>query len=193
MVALSRIPAFMTADEFLAWNPPGTERWQLLDGEPCAMAPASRTHGTLQAELTGLIRAHLLERARPCSVVIAPGIVPRVRSELNVRIPDLAVTCSGYEQEETTLEEPVLIAEILSPSNKAETWANVWTYVTIPSVQEILVLDSTKIGAELLRRLPDGSWPEQSQAIGADEALTLQSIGFSCPLRAVYRATRLAR
>lgn len=41
----------MTVAEFLAWNPPEGQAWQLVDGEPQAMAPASRTHGTIQGEL----------------------------------------------------------------------------------------------------------------------------------------------
>ncbi|SFK59646.1 hypothetical protein [Methylocapsa palsarum] len=66
------------------------------------------------------------------------------------RIPDLAVTCSGYDAEESALANPVLLIEILSPSNQAETWA-----------------------------------------IEAGE-LTLESIGFSIPLAAAYRTTRLS-
>jgi len=46
-------PDRMTVTEFLAWDAPGETRWQLFDGEPGAMAPGSRTHGTLQLELGG--------------------------------------------------------------------------------------------------------------------------------------------
>lgn len=81
--------------------------------------------------------------------------------------------------------------EILSPSNQAETWANVWTYTTIPSVQEILVLKTVSIGAELLRRNQDGSWPSKPLSVDTGD-LTLESISFSVPLTAAYRTTRLA-
>ena len=84
-----------------------------------------------------------------------------------------------------------LVIEILSPSNRAETWTNVWSYTTIPSVREILVLHSTSIGADLLRRGPDGTWPERPQAIGQDD-LTLDSIGYTGPLAAFYRTTWLS-
>jgi Uma2 family endonuclease len=120
----------------------------------------------------------------------APGVIPHVQASTNVRIPYLAVTCSGYDTEESALADPVLLIEILSPSNQAETWANVWAYTTIPSVREILVLKTASIGAELLRRNPDGSWPSQPLSIAGD--LTLESICFCVPLAAVYRTTRLA-
>jgi Uma2 family endonuclease len=192
MTAALKIPVRMTVAEFLAWNPPGEELWQLVDGEPQAMAPASRTHGALQNELGHLLADHLARRASPCSVITMPGVMPHVQSDTNMRVPDLAVTCSGYEAEEAALTDPVLLIEILSPSNQAETWANVWAYTTIPSVSEILVVRTATIGAELLRRLPDGTWPKRPERIEAGE-IVLASIGFSVPLAAIYRTTRLAR
>ena len=186
------IPAVMTVAEFLAWDAPAGRMWQLVDGEPQTMAPASRTHGAIQTELGALIRNHLAERGGPCSLVTTPGVVPRVRADSNFRIPDLAVTCSPYEVEEYALANPVLVIEILSPSNRAETWVNVWAYTSIPSVREILVIRSTAIGAELLRRNADGSWPEQPTTI-EDGDLELDSIGFRVSLAALYRTTRLAR
>ena len=190
MTALPKIPVRMTVAEFFAWNPPSQQLWQLVDGEPQAMAPASITHGAIQSELCRLIANHLDEHSSPCRVVTTPGVIPRVQSETNFRIPDLAVSCSGYDAEDSALTDPVLLIEILSPSNQAETWANVWAYATIPSVKEILVLRTATIGAELLCRNPDGSWPEQPLTIAAGN-LTLQSIGLTIPLAAAYRTTRL--
>jgi Uma2 family endonuclease len=192
MVAALKIPVRMSVDEFLAWTPSDHQFWQLVDGEPQAMAPPNRTHGAIQGELISLIRNHLMERGSPCSVIDTPGIIPRVQSDTNIRVPDLAVTCSGYQAEETAITDPVLVVEILSPSNQAETWRNVWAYTTIPSVQEILIVRTAGIGAELLRRNPDGTWPERPLAIEQGE-LALDSIGFRAPLTALYRTTRLAR
>ena len=191
MSAIAKVPVRMTVAEFLAWDAGDGRLWQLVDGEPQAMAPANRTHGALQAELCSLIRNHLSERSSSCGVLVTPGVVPRVQAEHNVRIPDLAVTCSDYESEEPVISDPVLIVEILSPSNAAETWANVWAYTTIPSVREIVVLRTVSIGAELLRRRADGSWPRTPEAIEAGK-LVLESIGFKAPLAALYRTTRLA-
>jgi Uma2 family endonuclease len=100
------------------------------------------------------------------------------------------VTCSPYQEEEYALTDPVLVVEILSPSNQAETWTNVWAYTTIPSVQEILIVHSTAIRAELLRRDAAGDWPERAMTI-EDGMLDLQSIGFASDFAAIYRGTRL--
>ncbi|MGH7210943.1 MAG: Uma2 family endonuclease, partial [Acetobacteraceae bacterium] len=65
----------MAVAEFLNWNPGDGRRYQLVDGEPRLMAPASRTHGTLQSELARLIGNHLRSRGSECDVVSAPGVV----------------------------------------------------------------------------------------------------------------------
>jgi Uma2 family endonuclease len=192
MSSVLKPPSEMSVAEFLAWDAPGPGRWQLVDGEPVAMAPASRTHGALQLELGSLIRNHLVESGSPCTVIAAPGIVPRIRAGANFRIPELAVTCSRYETEEYDVNDPVMIVEVLSPSNRAATWRNVWSYTTVPSVREILILSSTAIRAELLRRGSDGNWPAASTVI-EDGDLILESIGYTVHLASVYRTTRLAR
>ncbi len=80
----------------------------------------------------------------------------------------------------------------MTDTNHAETWSNIWTYTTIPSVREIMVVHSIAIGAELLRRNRDGSWPEQPDLIENGD-LVLDSIGFRVPVTALYRTTHLAR
>jgi len=192
-IAMSALPELplsrMTVAEFIDWPGDGSGlKHQLVDGEPQAIAPASTTHGRIQATLAKLLGVH--RTGTECSVVIERGVIPRVRAEANMRVPDLAVTCTPDDPATHALIEPILLIEILSPSNEAETRANVWAYTTIPSVREILVR-STHIAAELVRRQPDGGWPANAAAIGEDDQLILESIGFDCPLAAIYEGTRV--
>lgn len=189
MGAVPKIPVYMTLDEFLIWDAPGPDKWQLVDGEPTAMAPGSRTHGAIQNELGRLIGNHLVARGLPCSVVTGPGLVPRVRANINFRVPDLAVTCTPYEKEEQALAGAVLVIEILSPGNKSQTWSNVWTCTTMPSVREIAVFHTARIGVELLRRGPDGSWPEEPALIETGDA-SFECVDFIFDIAAAYRTTR---
>jgi Uma2 family endonuclease len=194
MVALRKHPpARMTLAEFFAWNPedPSVRSWQLIDGEPVAMAPATEAHGALQSEIGRLLGNHLLARGGPCRVISEPGIVPRVRSDRNYRVPDLGVTCAPPSSA-LMVAEPILLIEILSPSNEVETWANIWAYTTIPSVMEILIVSSTRFEAELLRRNADGSWPETPECLDGDTEVRLESIDFTVPLKDIYRTTALA-
>ena len=187
-------PTGMTVIEFLDWDSGDTSGrlWQLCDGQPQAMAPTSVPHGAIQGELAGLLRDHLRQTGSRCRMIVTPGVVPRVRSADNVRIPDLAVTCVPPAADQRLLEQPVLLVEILSPSNRRETWSNVWSYATIPSVAEILVVSSLAVSADLLRRQPDGTWPEQARRLGPEDTLELASIGLSVPLTALYVTSGVA-
>ncbi len=189
MVAVLKMPSHhMTIAEFLDWDSGDRSGalWQLRDGEPEMMAPASDAHGSIQGRLAYLLIAHLDARGGPCRAVTAPGVIPRVRSAENFLIPDIGITCTPPSGGKT-MTDPVALIEILSPSNEAETRANVWAYTTIPSVVEIALLRSTAIAAEVLRRQPDGSWPEQAEDIGPGDELRLDSVGFAEPLRSAYR------
>ena len=192
MSALANAAATMTLQDFLAWEEPYEARWELVEGQPMAMAPTTRTHAAIQAELGRLIANALLQKGSSCSVLVNPGIVPRVRSDANFRVPDLGVVCGGYEKEELYLAEPVLLIEVLSPGNKSRTRSNVWTYTTIPSVREIAIFRTETIGVELLRRGDDGNWPAAAEMIEAGD-MAFRSIGVQFPLEAVYRTTRLAK
>jgi|ERR1700733_13962931 Uma2 family endonuclease len=194
MSAANKLPPAMTVAEFLDWQPPGGgHRWELVDGTPRAMAPASPRHGAIQNEAGRLIGNHLVATRPACRVVTEPGVRPhQVRADHNVRVPDLAITCAPWASDEKLLSAPLVLIEILSPSNLKDTWANVWAYVTIPSVQEILVLHTAEVRADLLRRQADGSWPADPTPLGEGDTVDLESVGFAASLTAFYRTSGLA-
>jgi Uma2 family endonuclease len=187
MSAANPLPAVMSVSEFLAWNPLGGDRWELVDGTPRAMAPSSPRHGAIQAEAARLLGNHLVESRPGCRVVTEPGIQPKVRGKANVRVPDLAITCASLEPGDQLLRDPLVVVEVLSPSNKADTWQNVWSYVTLPSVREILIIYTAEMRIDLLRRGGDDSWPDDPLTLGPGDIVTLASIGFTAPVASFYR------
>jgi len=183
----------MTVAEFLDWNSgDGTGAlWQLHDGEPEMMAPASDPRGSIQARLTQLPGVYLHARDGASRLVIAPGViapgvVPAHGSEDNCLVPDIGVTCAPPTRERL-MHQPLVLIEIPSPTNVSRTRANVLAYRTIASVAEIVVVHSTAVGAEVSRRGAGGSWPRQPEMVDADGVLRLDSIGFAAPLREAYR------
>ena len=66
MSVTSQLPDAMTVAEFVAWNPPdGSDRWELIEGTPRAMAPASPRHGAVQGEAARLIGNRLADLPEP--------------------------------------------------------------------------------------------------------------------------------
>jgi Uma2 family endonuclease len=151
------------------------------------------TQGVIDGELGALISNHLHARHPDWTVIFNMGIQPRVRADDNFRVPPIAITCTGpHEEEEYVLSDPLLVVEIYSPSSHSEAWRNVWAYATVPSIREILLVNSAVIGAQLLRRDALGNWPERALVI-EDRVLELESIELRVPLAAIYQGTRLAR
>ena len=192
MTAARKLPPMMTVDDFLAWEGDGTPtRYELVDGVLRAMAPGTNAHGISQSNLIAVLSNHLRARKAPCVVITTPGIKPLVRADWNFRIPDIGVTCAADRQGDRFLTDPILLIEILSPSNEQDTYENIRAYATLPSVQELVVVHSTRMKVELLRKGDGNVWPANPEMIDVEGTLRLESVGLSLPLSDIYAGTHL--
>lgn len=184
----------MTVDKFLRLPGDGAGRiHELVDGVVRVPDVASDAHGTIQSRLNAIVSAHVDKALPGCRVVTNPGIRPRLLAKWNFRIPELGVTCTPNRSDVHDMPDPILLIEVLSPSNEADTWSNIPLYATLPTVMEIPIVDSTKVEAQLLRRGADGSWPQEPTVIGPGGTIELASIGLEMELEAAYRGTHLAQ
>ena len=110
--------------------------------------------------------------------------------ESRYRVPDLGVTCSPDMSSHAT-PEPVLLIEVLSPGNFAQTRSNMWTYTTIPSVAEILIVHSTRVEAALLRRGFRRGVARRREGRRSARRARARQHGFSIPLASLYRIAGL--
>jgi hypothetical protein len=109
MVAMRKLLRGMMVAEFLDWGSGDRTGalWQLRDGEPEMLAPASDAHSMVHGELGSLIGNHLVDRNSPCRVGLRPGVVPRVRFTRNLLVPNLGVTCAPPAGGPTMLDPSV--------------------------------------------------------------------------------------
>lgn len=112
------LPPPITVEEFLRLPGDGTGTiYELVDGELRAQDAASDAHGTIQTNLAVLLANHLRTNRPGCRVVTTPGIQPRIRAGWNYRIPELGVTCAPNRADGHMTPDPILLVEILPPSN----------------------------------------------------------------------------
>jgi Uma2 family endonuclease len=90
------------------------------------------------------------------------------------------------------MEDPILIVEVLSPGNEAETWESIRALAPLRSLTEILVVESVKVEAQVFRRSAAGDWPGEPEVIGPGGTVRLAAIGLEMPVAEVYRGTHLA-
>jgi Uma2 family endonuclease len=185
-------PPLMTVEEFFDWPGDGTEtKFDLYEGAPRAMAPSLPVHGLIQANAARLFGQHLRVLGRRCPVITEAALTPRMGNNINVRIPDVVVTCAPLGPKDRIVAEPLLIVEVLSPSNERVTQGNVWSYGSIPSVREILLLRSDRVQAEIATKDADGVWPICRRIYIAGSTVTLESIDLSVPVEEFYDLTGL--
>ncbi len=174
----------LTVDKFYDWEPPpGLEdrRWELVDGETVSMAPSGLNHGAIQSQVAMLLGLHLRTVPRHHHA----RLIPHLRARFNQRVPDPGVSCAPFT-DAGSMADPVLLVEIISPSNEAKTCANARAYATIPSVQQVLILSSTAVRAEVLRQGDDAL-----TIVAGIETPHLHSIGYKGCLADCYATTDL--
>ncbi len=179
----------MTLDQFLRWDDGTDTHYELIAGIPVAMAPPAAAHRILAMRLGSRIDAALAAR-RPCNAQGDVGIARPDREDTYFEA-DIAATCSPHERHQQAMPDPFLIVEILSPSTERhDRRVKLPVYRQIPSVQEIVFLDSDGIYAELHRR-SGAQWVIEILR-GGDGVLPLASVGIDIPLAELYEGIALA-
>lgn len=192
--AARKLPSFMSVADFIAWPGDGTgTRYELVDGVLRAMAPASDTHNTIRSNIVIAIGTHLKKHRPRCRIVSNPGVQPCFQADWNFRVPDLGVTCAPNHPGAIMLPDPILLIEILSPSNAGETWDNIRAYATLPTVMELLVVHSTRVKAEIMRRQADGKWAPASEIVEAGGTVRLACIDVELAIADIYVGTYLVQ
>lgn len=178
----------MTVSEFLDWDDGTDTRYDLIGGFVVAMAPPAARHSLFSMALGGEIRSALRPRS-PCRVYGEAGIILSDRDDTRY-VADLAVTCEPLRAEDRLIRNPALIVEILSPSAAAfDRQTKVADYRRIRSVEEILLIDSESVFAEVLRREGDRWITEIVQ--GPAATLSLSSVPLTITMAELYEGIPL--
>src|SRR5487761_1071489 len=173
----------MSVAEFLRWDDGSDTRYELVGGFPLAMAPPAEAHRMLATRLASRIDAALARR-RSCNAQIEAGIIRPDRAD-SYFVADIAATCARNERGRQAIEDPILIVEILSPeTERHDRLSKVPAYRNIESVEEILLIDSESLYAELLWR--DGDRWIAQLVRGSEGVLRLASIGLAVAMAELY-------
>ncbi len=170
----------VTVEEFLAFEGEGDARYELVGGEIVMMAPPPRAHGRLAARLAHRLGAAL--RAPYAAEVEAGILLPW--SAHDFYVADLAVSCAPVQGEERWCPEPVLIAEILSPTTAgADRGIKLPAYRRLPSVRHLLLLAADRCAVEHYARTGP-FW--RLLDLGPGDVLRLEDLAVEIPLEALY-------
>jgi Uma2 family endonuclease len=186
MVANPQIQ-WMSPQEYLAWEPLQQLRHEYIDGEVFAMTGGTKPHNRIAGNLYTALDSHVAQSG--CEVYIA-DVKVQVATANTYSYPDVVVTCDPRDRESNSIVQyPCLIVEVLSPSTEAyDRGGKFAKYRQMETLQEYVLIDSEQIGVDCFRRNAQGLWVLYPYT--AEDTITLESVGLSLPITALYRQVR---
>ena len=175
-----------TVEEFLDSCPNDQRHYQLFDGVMVAMAPPSDRHQRVAGILGGLLYNTVSAKLPGCAVLIQAGIAPHGVQGRDHFETDLTVTCEpARDDRRGIVEAPLLIVEVLSPgTERDDVLVKLPAYQRIASLQEILYVETERVGATVYRRA-GAEWVVV--IIGGTDRLRLDTVGLDIPITDLYR------
>jgi len=183
-------PLHFPPEAYLEWEKHQPIKHEYRDGDVYAMAGASDPHVTITGNLFALLRNHV--RRGPCRAYFTDMKV-RIESINRFYYPDILVTCDpGDRAEQYFKRYPVLIVEVLSGSTEAFDRGDKFAdYRHLDSLQEYVLIDSSKMGIDCFRRNLEGQWVLHPFTKG--DQVTLASLDFHCSMIDIYEDVELGQ
>ncbi len=176
----------VTEEEYLSLLETSPEKYEYIDGLLYAQAGSSLPHLRITRNISRLLAN--ATQGGPCWAY---------SSDMKVRIsrlgrtfyyfPDVVVVCTPHDDLKVGEQNPCLVVEVLSPSTrKVDLTYKMQDYLSLPSLQGYLIVDSEARAAELHRRTPNGWELELVQ-----DSAKLPCVNLTLTLEEIYDGTSL--
>ena len=171
----------VTLEEFDAMDF-GDRRVELIDGEiVVAQAFPTPRHGQVAMSIGAALLQAVRAAESDCRVETGTGIDVRLDTDFRLG-PDVMVRCGDGDG------EPVLVVEVLSPSNSAsEMLRKLRAYQAVASITDILFLEQDEHYAQHWSRSIGEPWGAPVYLIGPDAVVRVARFGAEVSLADIYR------
>lgn len=116
-----------------------SERYELIDNQLVMMAGGSVNHNLVTLGLNDTVNRALLKE--PC-IVLSSDVRLKIENKENYFYPDLIVKCGTFSGEENIVENPELIAEVLSNSTERyDRSIKLMSYASIKKLKAYLIVN----------------------------------------------------
>ncbi len=180
-----------SAEEYLAFEKEAAEKHEFFGGEIFAMAGADARHNVIFSNV--FIGLGIQLKGKPCRPY---GSDLRIHIPQNslFTYPDISIICGDIVPsmiDKDTATQPVVLIEILSPATRAYDRGEKFAlYRDIPTLKEYILIDAQSVRVEVYRLNERSNW-ELQEYRSIEEALQIQSVQATLPLREVYEGTKL--
>ncbi|MGB3206664.1 MAG: Uma2 family endonuclease [Crinalium sp.] len=175
-----------TPEQYLETETLAEYKSEYYDGEVVPMAGGSPNHNRIALNFSGALNFALKGQKYDVFMTDMRLWIPRQRI---YTYPDVMVVAGNLEFAEgrkDTITNPLLIVEVLSKSTKNFDLGEKFEfYRTIPSFQEYILIDQTKIHVEQFAKTTDNKWL-LSEYEDENATLALTNLQFEIPLVDIY-------
>jgi Uma2 family endonuclease len=173
----------VTAEEYLELDRHSPDvRYEYINGRMIMMAGDSPQHSLIAANVTGILGQLLRESS--CCVFNSNVKIKLPR--MNYVYADVSVSCDRRDfADPEFMYHPRVIVEVLTPSTEAlDRGEKFECYRECPSVQEYVMVNTSRQAIEVCRREKNNFWSFQTLRVGATVELT--SLGIHFPVADAY-------
>ena len=176
----------ISASDYLELERSSKEKHELFQGKIIAMAGASISHNRIVSNAIGNLNNFL--KGKGCEVFPSDLRVHIPTSE-SFTYPDVTIICGKPEMvddKQDTIKNPTIIIEVMSPSTEQyDRGTKFFYYMQIPTLHEYMLIDSTKVFAQTIRKQTDDSW-KFDELKNENDQLTFTSIAHQILLKEIY-------
>jgi Uma2 family endonuclease len=148
-MSLKTAITLLSENEYLAWEVQQEIRHEYIAGYTFAMAGTKRAHNQIAMNLIAAIRPLL--RGSDCRIY-ASDVKLKVSSKQAYFYPDMMLGCDKDDVNDYFLENPSLLAEILSDSTEQiDKREKLLIYQSIHSVKEYVLIAQDKVWVQVYR------------------------------------------
>jgi Uma2 family endonuclease len=183
----TRPDSLLTPQQYLDIERDVPHRSEYYQGRMYAMAGGSKRHNDIVLNIAFALRGIL--RGKPCSTNALDLRVSTNPQTGLYAYPDVVVICGEHEVLETdsyTVLNPILIAEVLSPSTKNYDRGEKFNlYRKMKSLREYLPVDPETPHIEHFSRQEDGTW-HLRELEDTTASIDLHALAVQLPIAPIY-------
>ncbi|WP_227437873.1 Uma2 family endonuclease [Methylobacterium sp. W2] len=178
----------MALDDFeeLLADKPRNERWELIGGRVVRMMVGARwEHGRIVQNIATGLENVFRAKGSSCQT-FTETFYMKCKSLDAAMLPDVLVVCGDLEPGTTSVDNPTILFEVLSPGTEARDHFEKWhVYQQLGSLQHYVLVARDKPHIEVFDRV-DGIWSGLRVIKAIDASLDLGAIQAVLPLRDIY-------
>lgn len=180
---------YLSLDDFeeLLADKPRNERWELIGGRLVRMMVGARwEHGRIVQNIAFGLERHFRNSGSSCQP-FTETFYMKSRPLEAAMLPDVLVVCGDLEPGATSVDDPVVLFEVLSPGTESRDRFEKWgIYQRLASLRHYVLVARDRPHLEVFDRV-DGTWSGLRLLDGLDATLELPAIDASLPLADIYR------